>query len=792
MQDHRKIPIGLTIEEVQKRVEQGQTNKTTRSNLKSIQRIIFNNVFTFFNLILAMLAILLLSIGSFENTVFLPIAIANTLIGIIQELIARSKIKKLTLLSQPTAVVRRNNEEIEINIAEIVLQDIYVLTAGKQIVADSVIQEGELFVNEANLTGESDEVIKYVGDKILSGSYVVSGMAYAEVVAVGKDNYIEQLSAKVKTLSTTNSEILMSLRKLLKVIGFFIIPLGLLTYFTVFKESGYDYLLDFIENTERSHDALKRMAGAMIAMVPSGLFLLTTFTFANSVIKLAKHKTLVQQLYAIETLARVDVVCLDKTGTITDGTMKVDHFVYIDKQQESDFDPKSQDIKELISSVIHSLEDNNQTSVALKQYFKKKRRFKAKQILNFDSKNKYSAVTYELGTYAIGAPEMICKEAYKSIASQVEVYASQGKRVLLFASVEGIKGKAIFGFVHPIGLILINDTVRENAPATLQSFKDAGVQIKVISGDNALTVSDVARRAGVDNASKYLSLENISDDELRLVANDYTVFGRVNPNQKKVLIETFQANQHKVAMIGDGVNDILALKAADCSVALAGGSEAARNISHLVLLDNDFASLPKIVIQGRQIVNNMESASVLYLVKTMYTILLTVILLLTRNIYPFEPIQMFVIETFIIGFPTFLMAVIEPNDKRFKGNFLSNIFRMVIPGTILVIGNLLGVFAFARIWPEISLQEISTVGIVAATFAYLLILINVYAPLNKRRGIIITISSVLTVGSFLFFGTRFFKLSPLTLPSWLLLLLLIETTYIAASIYRKSLIKFWA
>ncbi|MDZ4196897.1 MAG: hypothetical protein U1C51_06570, partial [Candidatus Izemoplasmatales bacterium] len=422
MQDHRKIPIGLTIEEVQKRVEQGQTNKTTRSNLKSIQRIIFNNVFTFFNLILAMLAILLLSIGSFENTVFLPIAIANTLIGIIQELIARSKIKKLTLLSQPTAVVRRNNEEIEINIAEIVLQDIYVLTAGKQIVADSVIQEGELFVNEANLTGESDEVIKYVGDKILSGSYVVSGMAYAEVVAVGKDNYIEQLSAKVKTLSTTNSEILMSLRKLLKVIGFFIIPLGLLTYFTVFKESGYDYLLDFIENTERSHDALKRMAGAMIAMVPSGLFLLTTFTFANSVIKLAKHKTLVQQLYAIETLARVDVVCLDKTGTITDGTMKVDHFVYIDKQQESDFDPKSQDIKELISSVIHSLEDNNQTSVALKQYFKKKRRFKAKQILNFDSKNKYSAVTYELGTYAIGAPEMICKEAYKSIASQVEVY----------------------------------------------------------------------------------------------------------------------------------------------------------------------------------------------------------------------------------------------------------------------------------------------------------------------------------------------------------------------------------
>ncbi len=791
MDGEGKLPFGLTHSEVEERVQKGQVNVTKHSNLKSVQRIIFSNVFTYFNLILALLAVLLLSIGSFENTVFLPIATANTLIGIFQELKARQTIKKLSLLSQPSAIVRRDGINQEIPIEEIVLQDLYHLVSGKQIVADSVIQSGELLVNEANLTGEADAIVKTVGDKVFSGSFVVSGLAYAEVVAVGKDNYIETLSAKVKTLGQTNSDILKSLRKLLKVIGIFIIPLGLLTYYTVFKDSRMDYLLDFIQDATRHHDALKRMAGAMIAMVPSGLFLLTTFTFAASVIRLSKFHTLVQNLYSIETLARVDMVCLDKTGTITDGTMKVDTFVYIQTPSDSSFDPTSEDVKEIVASMVNRLEDNNQTAVALQEYFRKKRILKAKKILNFDSKNKYSAVEFERGCYALGASEMIMKKDYSLIENQVAKYAQNGKRVLLLAKVGSIQKDHISGVIHPIALILINDSVRENAPATLASFREANVAIKVISGDNALTVSDVARRAGVPNANRYLSLESISDEELRFVASQYTVFGRVNPNQKKILIETFQSKGHKVAMIGDGVNDILALKQSDCSVALAGGSEAARNISHLVLLNNDFASLPEVVLQGRQIVNNMENASVLYLVKTLYTVLLTVILLLTRNIYPFEPIQMFVIETFIIGIPSFLIAL-EPNPKRFQGDFLRNISRQVIPGSILVIANLLGVFLFARFWADITLSEISTVGIIAATFAYLLVLINVCMPLNRRRGLIVLFATVVSFGSFLFFGSAFFKLSPLSLPSWLLLLLLIETTYILASAYKKTLIKFWA
>lgn len=791
MDEQAKIPFGLTRNEVEERKQKGQINITKQTNLKSIQRIIFSNVFTYFNLILAMLAILLLSIGSFENTVFLPIATANTLIGIFQELKARQTIKKLSLISQPTALVRRDGINQEIAIHEIVLNEIYYLVSGKQIVADSVIEVGELLVNEANLTGEADAILKKVGDKVFSGSFVVSGSAYAKVVAVGKDNYIETLSAKVKTLGQPNSDILKSLRKLLKIIGIFIIPLGLLTYYTVFKDSRMDYLLDFMLDASKHHDALKRMAGAMIAMVPSGLFLLTTFTFAASVIRLSKFHTLVQNLYSIETLARVDMVCLDKTGTITDGTMKVDTFVYIQSLEKTSFDPTTEDVKEIVASMVNRLEDNNQTAMALREYFRKKRMLKAKKILNFDSKNKYSAVEFERGCYALGAAEMILKHEYALIEEQVSQYTKNGKRVLLLAKVDGIVQNQVNGPIHPIALILINDSVRENAPATLASFREAGVAIKVISGDNALTVSDVARRAGVPNANRYLSLDHISDEELRMVASQYTVFGRVNPNQKKILIETFQTSGHKVAMIGDGVNDILALKQSDCSVALAGGSEAARNISHLVLLNNDFASLPQVVLQGRQIVNNMENASVLYLVKTLYTVLLTVILLITRNIYPFEPIQMFVIETFIIGIPSFLIAL-EPNPKRFQGDFLRNISRQVIPGAILVIANLVGVFLFARFWADITLPEISTVGIVAATFAYLLVLIHVCMPLNRRRGLIVLFATLASFGSFLFFGSQFFKLFPLSLPSLLLLLLLMETTYILASAYKKTLIKFWA
>lgn len=797
------VLTGLSKEDVQRRMQEGKHNAVKNTHLKSVSRIVFDNLFTFFNLILALLAVLLLSIGSFENTVFVPIAIANTLIGILQELKARATIQKLSLITEPTAIAIRDGAEEQIPIADIVIDDLLRLRAGKQIAADAMVQSGEIAVNESNLTGESDAIFKKPGDKILSGSFVVSGDALVQVVAVGKDNYVETLSAKVKTLEIKNSDLLKNLKGLLKIIGIFIIPLGLLTFYNVYQDSGMDYLLDFIRNETLSHDALKRMAGSMIAMVPSGLFLLTTFTFAASVLKLSKLHTLVQNPYAIETLARIDMICLDKTGTITDGSMKVDGFEWIeDIVQETPEDQtdteealdmsisRTYNVKAIVSSMVAALSDNNQTAVALRAHFGKKRVYKSKETLPFDSKNKYSAVRFEEKAFAIGAPEMIFKKAYKTIKNQVERQAKRGKRVLLLAEVAGIEEKKIVEPVKPIALIFIDDTIRQSALATIQSFADSGVEVKIISGDNALTVSDVARRAGIPNAQKAWSLEKATDTQLREQAMKYGVFGRVTPAQKKTLIETFQKNGRRVAMVGDGVNDILALKQADCSIALAGGSEAARSISHLVLINDDFASLPSVVKEGRQIVNNMQNASVLYLVKTVYTILLTVALLLTRNIYPFEPVHMFVIETFIIGIPSFLLAI-EPNDRPFHGRFMLNVAKTVVPGAIVIIANLLGVFLFARFWPAITRGEISTIGIVAATFAYLLILVHVASPLNRRKGLIVSLAALVSLGIFAFFGSMV-KLTALSVPSWLLLLLLIETTYVAASLYKKSFIKFWA
>ncbi|MGD9909648.1 MAG: HAD-IC family P-type ATPase [Candidatus Izemoplasmatales bacterium] len=786
MKNENNLPTGLSLEEVEKRTLEGQVNIVKSTNLKSVRKIITDNVFSYFNLILAILAILLISIRSYENLVFLVIAIINTIIGIFQEIKTRNTIKELSLLSASTVEVVREQTISEILIEQIVLGDIYHVVLGNQIVSDATIQSGQITVNESNLTGESDPIIKTVGDSVLSGSYIVSGDAYLEVTAVGKDNYIEQLSSKVKRLGAPSSEILNSLRKLLKWIGIIIIPLGILTFINVYKTSNFDYMLDFLHDPVSYQTALKKMAGAMIAMVPSGLFLLTTVTFANSVVKLSKHHTSVQEQYAIETLARVDLVCLDKTGTITDGLMQVDGFYPLESLTEEEL--QNLDYKRIISSMNYALNDQNQTAEAMRKFFGSKRLFRAKNILPFDSSRKYAAVQFDEGVYAYGAPEMIYKGKYGEIRKEAEKLAKQGKRVLLFAKASSLSNDKITAPVA-IGFIAINDHIRESAKATLDEFREAGVDIKVISGDNALTVSEVANRAGVKDARKYLSLEKIDDDKLREICHKYTVFGRVSPEQKKILIQEFKNQGKKVAMIGDGVNDILALKESNCSIALASGADAAINISHLVLLNNDFSSLPQVVKEGRQIVSNMQNASVLYLVKTLYTILLAVILLLTSNIYPFEPVQMIVIETFIIGVPSFFLAL-EPNTARFEGKFMRKVMKQVIPGSLLVIANLVGVYVFASFWTNITEAEISTVGIIAATFAYLLVLVKVSSPLNKRRSIIVLSSLFISLISFTLFGS-YFKLTALSVPSFLLLFLLMETTYLIMSIFKKDLIKFW-
>jgi len=783
--------FGLTSLEVNERINRKQTNKTVKSNLKSPWKIISSNLFSYFNLILAIIAMLLVSIGSYENVWFVVIALANTLIGIFQEFKARAIIKKLSLITDSKATVVREGIEIEIAVDEVVIDDIFMLSANKQIITDSIIEAGVLSVNEANITGESHSIVKTVGDTLLSGSYVINGEAYCKATAVGKDNYIESLQAKVKTLAKPKSIILNSLKLLLKYIGIIIVPLGLMTFYGAYKNSNFDYLPEFMNNTELFYNAITKMAGSMVAMVPSGLFLLTTMTFATSVIKLAKSKTLVQELYSIETLARVDTLCLDKTGTITDGTMKVEKFEFINNPPLAIDNFNEGVIKKLMSSMNLALNDKNQTAEALTDYFGKENYYKVKSIVSFDSQNKYSLVEFSEGIFAIGAPEMIYKSKYAKIKKQVENYAEQGKRVLLLAQVSSIKQEKIAGEVRPIAIIIIDDNIRSSAIQTIQQFNAAAVNVKVISGDNAMTVSAIAKRASIIDADKFISLDDVADSELEQIALNYNIFGRVKPHQKKLLIEHLQSHGRKVCMIGDGVNDVLALKQADVSVSLGSGTDASRNISHLVLLTDDFAALPKVVKQGRQIVSNLEKAAVLYLVKTLYTILLTVILLFTTNIYPFEPVQMFVIETFMIGVPSFFIAL-EPNNRRFNGNFLVNVMKSVLPGAFIIVANLLAVFWVSSAFNIVYEAEISTVGIIAATFAYWLVLVNVATPLNWPKTILIFASAIVSIIAFTLPGLReIFKLVDLSTASFLLLLLLMETSYIIYSVFKKDLIKFW-
>lgn len=789
----KNIPFGLTIEEVNLRKSQDLINKSQQSNLKTPWKIIRSNVFTYFNMLLAIIAALLISIGSFKNLWFVVIALINTLIGIVQELKARKTIMNLSLISDSKVQVIRQGMEFEIGVEDVVLDDVYKLESGRQIITDALVIEGTITVNEANLTGESDSITKDVGDTLLSGSFVVSGQAYVQATAVGKDNYIETLQTKVKTLSKPKSVILSSLRGLLKIIGIIIVPLGLMTFYNAFLRSNYDYLPDFIQNSALYNEALISMAGSMVAMVPSGLFLLTTMTFATSVIKLARHNTLVQELYSIETLARIDTLCLDKTGTITDGTMNVDFFEMIENPIYDIDDYTDKEIKNIISTMNYALNDQNQTSQALRNYFGQTKKYAIVNSIDFDSMNKYSIVEFEGGIYTLGAPEMILTNKYNKIKKQVERHAKKGKRVLLLAQAEKLDEEKISGKIRPISIIVLNDNIRDSAIKTINEFNESKIQVKVISGDNAMTVSEVSRRAGVLGAEKYISLDGVPDEDLKDIANDYNIFGRVTPNQKKLLVTHMQEEDHKICMVGDGVNDILALKQADTSVSLASGTDASRNISHFVLMDNNFSTIPEVVKEGRQIVSNMEKASVLYLVKTLYTIILTFILLMTDNIYPFQPIQLFVIETFIIGIPSFFIAL-EPNNKQFKGNFLVNVLKNVFPGSLIIILNLLGVYIFANFFEfgaaENPNQMISTVGIIAATFAYWLVLVNVATPLNKLRTLIIVSSFILSALAFIIFNDMF-GLYPLNTSSVLMMLLLMETTYIAFSIYRKSLIKFW-
>ncbi len=716
---------GLNSEQVAKRNEQKMNNVRHHGSNKSYLSIIINNLFTFFNGMYLLIFFLLLSANAeVTNYFFIIIVAANTLIGIIQEVRSKITIDKLSLLSESKVVVIRNSEKIEINIDEVVLDDIVYLTAGKEITTDSILVSGDIEVNESQLTGESVPVRKKLGDTLFSGSYVVSGNCYCKVERVGSENAMEKLAAQAKKYSKPRSDILRSLNNILKFVSIIIIPMGLLLFARAENSSGIIATFKALFNHSDTYSkSILSTSGALLGMIPSGLFLLTSMALAVGVIRLAKRKTLVQEIYCIETLARVDTLCLDKTGTITDGTMSVTRYI---EQKKGEYN-----VTEIVASMNSALEESNSTARALEEYFGFSKKMKPVEILAFSSENKYSGVTFEkAGTFIIGAPEFVMKGNYERLSEEVNNYAMQGLRVIALAhSPLPLKKGKIQKQPKLVALILIEDRIRAEAFDTIKYFKDQGVKCKVISGDNPVTVAEVARRVGIDNAEDYISLENLTDEEVAEVANGYTVFGRVKPHQKQIIIKSLKAAKHTVAMTGDGVNDILALKEADCSIAMASGCDAVRNVAQLVLLDSNFASMPSVVAEGRRVINNIQQTASLFLVKTLFTMFIS-LLVVTGFIsafapggagnYPFTASQLTMIEVFAIGVPAFVLSL-QPNKERLKGKFLFNVIKTSLPGALTVLVEVIIIYMVSGPL-QLTLEQVTTIIVIVATATCMMIL----------------------------------------------------------------------
>ena len=667
--------VGLAAEQVAERRNDGLVNKVERTVGKSYAAIFLGNIFTFFNMLGLFIMVLMFALGSFDNLFFSVVILANTFIGIIQEIKAKKSIEKLSIMSAPTANVVRGGVESEIAVSDLVLDDIVRLEGGKQIAADSVVLEGEIEVNEALLTGESVPVKKRTGDALLSGSFVVSGSCRARVDHIGSDNYVEKLSAKAKKYQKPNSQLMRSINAIIKVLAIIIFPLGIGTYFVSYADIG------------NVAEALTKAAGSMIGMIPSGMVLLTSVALAVSVIKLARNNALVQDLYCIEMLARVNVLCLDKTGTITDGTMSVE-----DVEMLADV----KNFGVLMANCLAATGDANQSALAMAQRFGKESTFSVKAVIPFSSARKYSAASFDgVGTIAVGAPGFVCKPT-DATAVKIEKYAARGKRVMLAAVSDGYITDDRLPEMKEAAIIVVEDTVREDAVEIINWFKQNDVAVRVISGDNPLTVSVIAGKVGIENAEKYVSLEGMSDAEVIAAAGEYTVFGRVNPDQKALLIKTIKANGNTVAMTGDGVNDILAMKEADCAVAIAAGSEAARSVAHLVLMDSKFSSMPKVVREGRQVVNNIQNSSSLFLMKTTMTVFTTILMLILGQMYPFEPKNLYIIEFVVIGIPSFVLAL-RPNSARITGRFISNTLLKTIPSGLSLSLSVLIVYIYSTV-----------------------------------------------------------------------------------------------
>ena len=658
---------GLTENEVKKRIEKGLTNQTDISTDKTTKEIILSNTLTYFNLIFLIITVLLILVGSFRNLTFLPIIIGNTLIGIIQELRAKKTLEKMNFLNAPHADVVRDGVLQQIRSEELVKDDVILLTTGKQICADAVVIDGSIQVNESLLTGEADEVEKTSGSSLLSGSFVVSGECYARLEKVGNESYISKLSMEAKTMgSGEQSEMIRSINLIVKWVGIIIIPIGII----LFWQSHF-------VNDDSIRKSVTSTVAAILGMIPEGLYLLTTIALALSTMNLAKRKVLLHDMKSIETLARVDVLCVDKTGTITEPVMSIKD-VFLSKDSRNPL-KTTDELKGLLIDYTAASQDNNATMEALKKYADEadgsvgKHRVPLDR-LAFSSSLKYGSITFSDGIYLLGAPEFIMRDDYASIEKEILPYAEKGDRVLLFGRYEGSSiANGLSDRVTPLGFVALANPIRENAVKTFAYFKSQDVAIKVISGDNPKTVSQIAVQAGIDNAESYVDATTLdTDTKIKKAVREYTVFGRVTPKQKQKLVQALKKQGHTVAMTGDGVNDILAMKDADCSVAMASGSEAATQAAQVVLLDSDFAHMPDVVYEGRRVVNNVQRSASLFLVKNIFSLLMSLFSVIFMITYPLEPAQISLVSMFTIGAPGFLLAL-EPNRDRIKGHFLTNV-----------------------------------------------------------------------------------------------------------------------
>lgn len=756
---------GLTNEQVQERIAEGKVNFNENPNTRTYKQIILENTLTFFNFLNLTLLVLVLLVGSYKNSMFIGIILINTVIGIIQEIRAKKTIDKLAILTESKAVVLREGKKWSISTEKLVLDDIIYLKSGEQIPADCKVLEGNLEVNESLLTGEADNLVKATGDELFSGSFVTAGEACCQVIHVGKDNYASQITSEAKEFKRHNSELRNSLNAILKVISMIIVPLGLLLFYKQYYIVG-DSVKDSVVST----------VAAVLGMIPEGLVLLTSVALTLGALTLAQKKTLVQELYCIETLARVDTLCLDKTGTITEGTMRVESVEpYVAEEEERLFSPEAgndskdvcmvsrtedakeegvpgesiadknisdgaamEEIERAMGNLMAVLKDKNATTDALHKRFHGRRDMTPKNVIPFSSDRKYSGASFENhGTYLMGAAQFLFPEENESLLTRCREYGAQGLRVLVLAhSVEDTEGTELPQGLVPIALLLLTDVIRQEAPETLEFFDRQGVDLKVISGDDPVTVASIARKAGLKNADQYVDATTlVTEEELEEAVKEYSVFGRVTPQQKKAMVLALKAQGHTVAMTGDGVNDVLALKEADCSIAMAQGSDAAKNIANVVLLDSSFASMPHIVNQGRRVVNNIRTAASMFLIKTIFSVLLSLITIFFGEAYPFEPIQMSLISACAVGIPTFLLAQ-ENNYEKIDHTFLRHVFMNAFPAAVTITGCVFTIMLVCQNVYHSNLM-LNTACVLVAGWNYMAALKTVYAPLNRYRKVII-------------------------------------------------------